>query len=881
MEWNEFRNPDFLANITDAQWTPERRPRHEVEPHACDPRTPESSGDMARQHVPDWEELDREIKAYNYEAMGQAFLVERCDPHRTEAGRRILEQPADVQLRYVERLVQRLAKPTVGYDIDAQRVLLVYLMKRKLAWNEPLLVRLLRTLAAHRGKFVWPLPTSGVLSVVERHLKSHGLSDDLRDAMEDLRRLYHVRAIDFDSRQLLARIERILRLHRSGEVFSFATQEAWTRFLATALAARDPSLQEAWRGLLEHAETAVQSKVSQRWQRIATEWLQRVGAEEFVEILRGTIDQLGQPGADQPRYHYEGRRDDVTKVRETHSDLLRGLVWMLGLVSDDDVAELLGRVLAVSAETCSQQPRSMKIAVAAIVALQRQATPQAVGILQQSISCLHQRSLQQRAEQALATLAKSQNLTPRHFFDPPSDEGLQELGCYRETIGRYTAECRIDSTGSVTCHWLHPEKPTQATPPKIVKSCHGDELVRLQKQSERLRQSLQKNRFLIERLYLRPHTFTWDELQHGFLEHRLLGPLARCLIWQAVDEPNRGSFIWHDDHYVDATGTNQAPARLASQFRLWHPLHATADEVVAWQAWVESQRLCQPFAQAHRTVYRPLTTDEGPITCDQRFTKHLVTGRRLSQLVVARHWTSDEDHRVAMTFQPIRELPAYGQRVLWQVFPPNANPYPYPPEHPQGDRRPKPNTGAVLFQSLDGSAPADARDLPPVVFSEALRDIECHFAQYASEWFFRYTRPDQNWILTDDDTSPAIGELSRTGRMRRDLIARLVPSSDLAPQCRMLEDRIEVTGKHGVYQVHFNSGFFRHLPDPFWHRGMLTPFSEKSLGLVPNILDFQLPFAGDLRLADIAETVYWLAHDDNIRRSCLAQTVERLRKQSV
>ncbi len=82
----------------------------------------------------------------------------------------------------------------------------------------------------------------------------------------------------------------------------------------------------------------------------------------------------------------------------------------------------------------------------------------------------------------------------------------------------------------------------------------------------------------IENLYLEQKTWDFKTWRERYLEHPLIGTLARRLIWR-FDEMTTA--IWFDGKLVDSRG-NEMSFFDDSQVELWHPLHSATGEVLEW-----------------------------------------------------------------------------------------------------------------------------------------------------------------------------------------------------------------------------------------------------------------------------------------------------------
>src|SRR5919199_3185767 len=96
-------------------------------------------------------------------------------------------------------------------------------------------------------------------------------------------------------------------------------------------------------------------------------------------------------------------------------------------------------------------------------------------------------------------------------------------------------------------------------------------------------------------------------------------------------------------------------------------------------------------------------------------------------------------------------------------------------------------------------------DVPPRAFSEAMRDVDL-FVSVASigadpTWQDRGERRyDEYW-----ERAVFPDELSESARVRRALLADLLPQLAIADRCELEENYLRVRGDRGSYRIHLSS----------------------------------------------------------------------------
>src|SRR5258708_17989209 len=104
---------------------------------------------------------------------------------------------------------------------------------------------------------------------------------------------------------------------------------------------------------------------------------------------------------------------------------------------------------------------------------------------------------------------------------------------------------------------------------------------------------LQAQRERRERLYLEPKQWRLPVWRERYLDHPLVGALARRLIWKFTRGDQAASGMWWEGQLVDRHGAPLDWLDDQSQVALWHPLEAGSEEVLEWRAWLGQHEIQQ------------------------------------------------------------------------------------------------------------------------------------------------------------------------------------------------------------------------------------------------------------------------------------------------
>ena len=111
---------------------------------------------------------------------------------------------------------------------------------------------------------------------------------------------------------------------------------------------------------------------------------------------------------------------------------------------------------------------------------------------------------------------------------------------------------------------------------------------------------MQMQRDRIERLFAQPRSWQLADFRQRYLDHPLVGVIARRLIWRLGADT---SGIFSNGRFVDRTDRPIEGLSESTSVSLWHPIDAEVLELKTWRDWLGAHQVRQPFKQAHREVY--------------------------------------------------------------------------------------------------------------------------------------------------------------------------------------------------------------------------------------------------------------------------------------
>jgi hypothetical protein len=635
--------------------------------------------------------------------------------------------------------------------------------------------------------------------------------------------------------------------------------DAWALPILAELKALSAEERDHWLALLHHCVRATSVAPTAHWRQEAQDLVAALDSATFTNTLYRWISFFT---------HTKGERMDGN-----NSDILRGLLWLSIGSSDRAQAALLADVAIEGYHKMpGVGPRCPKAGDAAVISLEGMRGRDAIAQLERVRRAVKQASYQQRIGKALDAVAQREQMTRLDLEELMIPTFELEDGQLHIAVENWNAHLTVSGRGVQQC-WLDPAGKPQKNLPAAMKRTAKEQLTALTRLVKDIEHLVTDQRTRLERLFLHERHWTLQDWRERYLDHPLLSVLARHLIWQVSNGSQSWQVIWYQGALVDPD-TQPVALPEDAEVSLWHPLMSTNREVQRWCVWLETQRITQPFKQAHREIY-PLT-DAERVSGDhsRRFAGHYIRQHQLNALARARGWTFSlhSNFQGSISDDPVRlDLPHLGVRAEFEV-------------NMEEDEYEIPRyliTSQVRFARTDtardrwgnGMQFHPLEQIPPLVFSEVMRDIDL-FVGVTSLGADPngYNGAEEGalqdyWRLYNQD------ELSLSAQGRKQILERLVPVLEIGERCTFEERYLRVRGDLCTYRIHLGSGNIMMEPgDQYLCIVYDTKVREATEG------QFFLPFEGDMLLALILSKALLLADDTHIKdKSILSQIHSRRR----
>jgi len=619
-----------------------------------------------------------------------------------------------------------------------------------------------------------------------------------------------------------------------------------------------------WTELIAHAVTATKSRPDAAWERKGRALLAAVDAERFSDRVVNWLTLVPHP-ATLPNF-------DVFNYHAA-----RGLVWLLSFLPENaQTVRGLGTLLHKSLRTAPGiGPAMPKLANACAVALCAMEGEAALAEVARLTTRVTYKSTLNLLKAGLDARAQALGLGRDEIEELAVPVyGLTEVGRRVVQFGDVRAELVVDN-GRAEVRWHDAKGKAVKSVPATVRHDHPEDLKELKGQVKDIAAMLTSVAKRLDRQFLTGREWPFALWRERYLDHPLVGTLARRLLWTIDGVACRYS----DGALRDLSGE---PVTARGTVRLWHPVDHPIEEVLAWRERLEQERLTQPFKQAHREVYLLTDAERRTATYSNRFAGHFLRQYAFRSLAAERAWRDPAlriSHRHYSYPPAMRDLPEWGMRAEYWVrgegsvyadldsrayellaadqvrfYPIDA------PEHSVSTMGGDGFGGAV--------APLPLAEIPARVLSEVLRDVDLFVGvtSVGNDPTWQDGGPEGRY--QDYWSTYSFGALSETARTRHDLLVRLLPRLAIGDRCHVEERFLHVKGELHTYKIHLGSGNI--LMDP----------GDRYLCIVPENLprsspEEYLPFDGDRTLSLILSKALMLSDDTKITEPTILSQLRR------
>jgi hypothetical protein len=757
------------------------------------------------------------------------------------------------------------------------------LLRRKLPFSEDHYLHLINQTSYLEQISLWALPHLGSLvSQIEKHCKGRKVSEPLDTALGRL-----AEALAWSGRAAEIKLTaRITALCKGPQPLPIEAGEAWSdRALADLKAMKGTEL-AAWMALIGHCRAAAGGQPTSKWLDAAKRLVAAVGRAEFKRHVLTWLPLVDKRRTQVIEHWPEHLPNPNLLIIEPHADILKGVAWCTGLAEDGALA----RVLTDLAQSAYRKvpligPRAVKIGNACVTALGMMPGLDAVGQLAVLKVRVKFRPAQKGIEHGLSAAARRAGVARDELEEMSVPTyGLTDVGRLEEEFGEFTARLTVAGDGPGELLWSKlGGKPQKSVPAAVVKD-HAEALKDLKTAAKDIQKMVPAQRERLDSLYRLRKCWPLTIWRERYIEHPLVGILARRLFWTFTTRRQSTTGIWHGGQLVGVDGKPLTGLSEKTTVSLWHPIGQAIGDVLGCRDWLESHQVRQPFKQAHREIYVLTDAERNTRVYSNRFAAHILKQHQFHALCGVRGWRNTLRLLVDQEFPPARlELPAWNLRAEFWIEGAGDNPGTDTNEagtflylstdqvrfYPLGAATSSDQGAAVAAPGVESpeGEPVPLDTIAPLVFSEVLRDVDL-FVGVAS------VGNDPNWSDGGPDgryrgywNDYAFGNLSATAQTRKTVLERLIPRLRIADRCSFSDKFLHVRGQLRSYKIHLGSSNILMTPDDQYLCIVAKSSTDSGDGKL------FLPFEGDGILSQILSKALLLAEDSKITDSTIVSQI--------
>ncbi|MFD0991155.1 DUF4132 domain-containing protein [Mariniflexile jejuense] len=432
----------------------------------------------------------------------------------------------------------------------------------------------------------------------------------------------------------------------------------------------------------------------------------------------------------------------------------------------------------------------------------------------------------------------------------------------------YTLEVKIEALGKVALTWVKPDGSIQKTAPSFIKdtSKHKQTLKKAKDSVVQIKKYLTAQRDRIDRLYLYNRVWTYDNFLKFYLNHGLVNFIAKDLIWTFKTGDKEESGLWVKEEWVDVKGNALTCINNEAEVKLWHPINAEVNEVLAWRNRLEELNIKQALKQAYREVYILTDAEINTKTYSNRMAAHLLKQHQFKALTGLRGWHYSllgafddgrdgdiakialKEYNLEAQFwiNEVNASEAWNDAGIWDYV----------------------ATDQVRFVNTENEV-KDLIEIPKIILSEIMRDVDL-FVGVASvgndpQWRDNGGLPQ----YTDYWTSYSFGELTEVAKTRKEILEKIVPRLKIGKVASFEGKFLKIKGTKRTYKIHIGSTNI--LMEPNDQYLCIVPARGKDV----NTENVFLPFEGDRGLSLVLSKAFLLAEDDKITDTTILSQINR------
>ena len=781
--------------------------------------------------------------------------------------------------KYFRKKSYKYGSPDYQFNQIAEKCM-APLVKTNIEFDSVSLSKLLDTIkeyTTHEYHLYSHYPVKSIVLNIERLFKNREVPPDMLNILIEFK-AYIIKnasnaSYDKDKLKLIERIDNLAFNKEENTVKPtyFLGDDEFTAFANNTIKNCKDTDKIIWFQLIAKAQKVSGAKPSKKYMDETKVLINELGTDKFKKTVNEWFEFVINMKEKTTEHTNTYNKQTYTYstiefVSPINSEAIKGFVWMSSHFYDNQTIQNLSKL----AERCYKKipgkgPAAGAIGNACLFSLYNSKGLDGIGQLSRLKVRIKQNNTQILIQNYIESAAQKLGMSTIEIEDlAVEDFGLVDAS--REyKIEEFVCKLEITGVGKSVLRWFKSDNSEQKSVPVMIKDKHAAKLKKIKDTQKQIDQTTTAQRDRLDRMLRSNRTMALDYFIKHYLEHGLMSFLAKKIIWNFTKDAESITAINIENAWV-TSGNNEINIRDYSSVSLWHPAMSNTADVKKWRDFLYEHKFQQPLKQAFREIYILTEAEMNTRTYSNRMASHVLKQHQYVTLAKGRSWSArligawDGGDQDTATLQ----LPEYNLRAEYWVNALNADDafndtgiWNYV------------TTDQVRFINTLTNELVDLVDVPPVPFSEVLRDVDL-FVGVAS------VGNDPTWsdsgglpAYRDYWQSYSFGDLSEVAKNRKEILTGLIPRLKIASVTSIFDKFVVVKGKLRTYKIHIGSTNILMEPND-QYLCIVADRSQKSF--TENIF---LPFEGDNGLSVILSKAFLLAEDDKITDSSITSQINR------
>ncbi len=721
-------------------------------------------------------------------------------------------------------------------------------------------------------------PVNQLILLIEKKLKNTQINAKQQSLLTALDEALRMPPLSGNEKDRIKLIDRVGNLIFSSKNISDAINPSY--FLEDDFGAytnqfiKDVTDQERqyWFKLIGICKKTSGAKPSDKFLEDGKNIYKEIGADKFKKVLNLWIDFIIKFKEKEHRVLRKYKNTEYTEIyyefiSPNNLDTIKPLIWLC--INFYDKATIFN--IASLAERAYRKipgkgPAAAGLGNACLYVLSETRGLDGIGHLSRLKLRIKQNNTRKIIDSYLSVAAKNLGISIAEIEDLASDDYDLIDGKTELSIGDFSAKIEICGIGKTNVSWIKNDGTLIKSVPTVVKEKFGEKLKKLKLQTKQIELSTTAQRDRIDRMLKMDRKLSYEKFDEFYFSHGLISFIARKLVWTFMESEKSTNCIWLNGEWRDINDHTVELNKENTIVTLWHPVHSTTEEIKNWRNFLIQKSVQQPVKQVFREVYILTDAEINTRTYSNRMAAHIVKQHQFNSLANIRGWKytlmGAFDNGMDNSKASI-SIPEFGLRAEFWIEEINA-------EDAYNDAGiwNYVATDQVRFISDSCTDPLQMTEVPKVIFSEIMRDVDL-FVGVAS------VGNDPNWrdngglpAYRDYWQSYSFGDLSEIAKTRKEVLQRLLPKLRIAGISSIQDKFLIIKGKLRTYKIHIGSTNI--LMEPNDQYLCIVPDRSK-----PSHDSLYLPFEGDTGLSIILSKAFLLAEDDKITDTTITSQINR------